>query len=199
MKRNAYSASAVKFSFWFLEFRKMVELLDAGKTFAEIKALNEEENIFHASTPARRRQIFSAVSARIKSLGTSFYSLFAASDVVAQKQLCLAGAMAHDTLFYDFVFEVIRTKMQLGMNEFTDADIRIFFSHKQMQDEKVAKWTDMSLNRLARTYKSMLAEAGITDKGRDKRIIYPPFFDAGVELWLKKNDRNEILQALSVH
>lgn len=199
MKRNAYSAGAVKFCFWFLEFRKMVELLDAGKTFAEIKTMNEEENIFHISTMARRKQIFTTVSARIRSLGTSFYRLFAASDIIAQKQLCLAATMAHDTLFFDFVFEVIRTKLQLGVNEFTDADVRIFFTHKQMQDEQAAKWTEQTLKRLGQTYKSMLHEAGVIDNGREKRMIYPPLFDAGVELWLKKNDRNEIMQALSVH
>ena len=37
MKRNKYSAGAVKFSFWFMEFRKEVQLLAQGKTFEEIK------------------------------------------------------------------------------------------------------------------------------------------------------------------
>ena len=46
MKRKAYSAGAVKFSFWFLEFRKVVQLLSAGKDYDEIKRLNEEENIY---------------------------------------------------------------------------------------------------------------------------------------------------------
>ena len=44
MNRKPYSAGAVKFSFWFIEFRKTVRLLAEGKSFSEIKLLNEQEN-----------------------------------------------------------------------------------------------------------------------------------------------------------
>ena len=37
MERKPYSAGAVKFSFWFMEFRKTVQLLSEGKSFADIK------------------------------------------------------------------------------------------------------------------------------------------------------------------
>lgn len=33
MKRKEYSAGAVKMSFWFIEFRKVVQLLHDGKLF----------------------------------------------------------------------------------------------------------------------------------------------------------------------
>ena len=41
MNRKEYSAGAVKHSFWFMEFRKVVSLLAEGKTFDEIKQLNK--------------------------------------------------------------------------------------------------------------------------------------------------------------
>ena len=44
MKRKAYSAGAVKFSFWFMEFRKVVQLLSEGKTYDEIKKYVAEHN-----------------------------------------------------------------------------------------------------------------------------------------------------------
>ena len=53
MNKKPYSAGAVKFSFWFIEFRKTVQLLAEGKSFSEIKLLNEQENIYSASTKAR--------------------------------------------------------------------------------------------------------------------------------------------------
>lgn len=37
MKRKKYSAGAVKFALWFMEFRKAIQLLEQGKTFDEIK------------------------------------------------------------------------------------------------------------------------------------------------------------------
>jgi hypothetical protein len=44
--RKEYSAGMVKLSFWFLEFRKVIELLNSGKTINEIKDMNIKENIF---------------------------------------------------------------------------------------------------------------------------------------------------------
>ena len=69
MKRNEYSAGAVSYTFWFLEFRKVVQLLAEGKTYDEIKKLSEEENIFGAPSKARAKNIYSATTARIKALG----------------------------------------------------------------------------------------------------------------------------------
>lgn len=61
MNRKEYSAGAVKHSFWFMEFRKVVSLRLEGKTWEEIKRLNEEENIFGAPTTLRATQIFNTV------------------------------------------------------------------------------------------------------------------------------------------
>ena len=129
MERKPYSAGAVKFSFWFMEFRKTVQLLSEGKSFADIKKLNEETNIYGAPTKLRAQQIYSTVTARIKTLDESFYPIFLSSDLATQKLFVLTAALLHDTLFFDFVYEVVREKMILGSDELTDADIRIFFKN----------------------------------------------------------------------
>ena len=148
MERKPYSAGAVKFSFWFMEFRKTVQLLSEGKSFADIKKLNEETNIYGAPTKLRAQQIYSTVTARIKTLDESFYPIFLSSDLATQKLFVLTAALLHDTLFFDFVYEVVREKMILGSDELTDADIRIFFKNKQEQSEKVASLQDYTLRRL---------------------------------------------------
>ena len=51
MERKEYSAGAVKMSFWFVEFRKVVQLLHDGKSMDEIKVLAQSENIFAAPWP----------------------------------------------------------------------------------------------------------------------------------------------------
>ena len=137
IERKEYSAGAVKMSFWFMEFRKVVGLLADGKSLAEVKKLNQKENIFAASTVARASQIYSTVSGRIRMLDESFYQVFLASDLATQKLFALVAAMAYDTLFFDFIYEVIREKMIIGSNQLADSDIRIFFKNKQQQDGKV--------------------------------------------------------------
>ena len=39
MKKKEYSAGAVKFAFWFMEFRQMIGLLHDGNSFDEIKRI----------------------------------------------------------------------------------------------------------------------------------------------------------------
>ena len=126
MERKEYSAGAVKHSFWFMEFRNEVKLLSEGKRFEEIKELCRNENIFAASTPERATQIFNTVSSRIKAMGESFYPVFLNGDVSTQKIFNLAAIMEDDTLFFDFVYEVIREKMIIGSNEYKPSDLNIF-------------------------------------------------------------------------
>ena len=107
MNRKPYSAGAVKFSFWFIEFRKTVQLLAEGKSFSEIKLLNEQENIYSASTKARAQMIYFTVTARIKMLDPGFYPVLLSSDIATQKMFALVAALAHDTLFFDFHFGLL--------------------------------------------------------------------------------------------
>lgn len=198
MNRKPYSAGAVKFSFWFIEFRKTVQLLAEGKSFSDIKLLNEQENIYSASTKARAQMIYSTVTARIKMLDPSFYPVFLSSDIATQKMFALVAALAHDTLFFDFVYEVVREKMILGEDELTDADIRVFFKDKQAQSEKVAAFQDYTLHRLGAAYKTQLYEAGMLDgnKGSSRKILRP-ILDIALERWLQDNGYAIMVNALT--
>ena len=198
MNRNKYSAGAVKLALWFMEFRKEVQLLVQGKTFEDIKTLSAEENIFGASTSARAKMIYTTITSRIKSLDASFQPLFTESDVSTQKLYALAGCMSQDTLFFDFMYEVIREKMIIGTNLLTDADIRIFFKGKQAQDETVAKWTEQTLDRLGKTYKSYLYEAGLLDdeKHKAERSILKPILDPILKHWLEDYGYGQMVKAM---
>ena len=172
MNRKEYSAGAVKHSFWFMEFRKVVSLRLEGKTWEEIKRLNEEENIFGAPTTLRATQIFNTVSARVKSMDDSFYPVFEACDLASQKMI-------------------------IGNNELADSDLRIFFKDKQQQSDKAAKWTEATIKKLMVSYKSMLYEAGVTNKAKNVREIYKPLPDPAMERWMKDQGMNYQLKAIT--
>ena len=194
--KKDYSAGAVKHAFWFMEFRKVVTLRNEGKTWEEIKKASEEENLFGAPTPARAKQIWNTVSARTKALDDSFYPIFMNSDLASQKLFALVAVMANDTLFAEFVYEIIREKMIIGINEYSPSDIRLFFKHKQEQSEKAAGWTDQTLERLGHSYRNFLYEAGVTDNGRGIRKILKPILDPEMESWLKEQHMDYYLKAL---
>ena len=77
--------------------------------------------------------------------------------------------------------------MILGVDELTDADIRVFFKNKQAQSEKVAAFQDYTLQRLGSCYKTQLMEAGLLDDNRtgSERKILKPILDSGLEHWLQ--------------
>jgi hypothetical protein len=197
LKRKEYSAGMVKLSFWFLEFRKVINLLNGGKTLSEIKSLNIEENIFSAPTQARAIQIFNTVSNRIKGLDPTFYMLFEKSDISTQKLIALIAIMLTDSLFFDFVYEVYREKLIIGSDVLEDKDIRIFFKDKQLQSERVAGWNDYTIKRLGVCYKTMLIEADLLDRSSGNRKILRPILDKSLEDCLRSNDMNFILHALT--
>ena len=194
--RNDYSASAVKHAFWFMEFRKVVTLRYEGKTWEEMKKASEEENLFGAPTPARAKQIWNTVSARTKALDDSFYPTFMNSDLASQKLFALVAVMANDILFAEFVYEIIREKMIIGINEYSPSDIRLFFKYKQEQSEKAAGWTDQTLGRLGHSYRNFLYEAGVTDNGRKIRRILKPILDPEMERWMREQHMDYYLKAL---
>lgn len=196
MERKEYSAGAVKWSFWFLEFKKTVLLLAQGMSIEEIKKKNAGENLFSASTADRAKMIMNTVAARIDAMPDSFFSDFIAADVATQKLYCLIGCMCNDTLFFEFVYEVIREKMILGLDSYADSDLRIFFKEKQAQSEKAAAWTDYTLHRLGSCYKTMLYEAGLTDKGKTERKILRPILFPEMENWMKENGLEPVWKAL---
>ena len=197
MERKEYSAGAVKVCFWFSEFRKVVSLLNEGNSMEAVKNLNQRENIFSAPTPLRANQIFSTVSIRVNSLDSSFYPLFLESDLATQKLFVLVSIMASDSLFFDFVYEVVREKMIIGTNELSDSDVRIFFKDKQIQDEKVARWTDATLSRLGQCYRTLLYEAGVIDKSKSIRKILTPILAPEFHQWLDLQEMGIFINALT--
>lgn len=197
MSRKNYSAGIVSHSFWLSEFRKVIQRLNRGKTLPEIKTLNKEENIFSAPTPKRGNEIFNTVSRRIQALPPAFYTLFEESDLLNQKLIVLAAIMEYDSLFFDFVYEVYREKLLMGIEELADSDFRIFFKDKQMQSEKVAGWTDYTLDNLKAAYKGILVEAGLLSQGTGSRKILKPIMDPSLENQLKENGMEMTLHALT--
>ena len=197
MERREYSAGMVKMSFWFSEFRKVIQLLNEGRSWDEIKRLSLDENLFGAPTNARAKQILTTVSDRVKSIDEGYYRLFEYSDISTQKIIALISIMNTDTLFFDFVYEVYREKLIIGSDALTDSDLGVFFKNKQVQSDKVAGWTDYTLKRLGACYKTLLMEAGMIDRALGERVLLKPILDIGLERRLKDTGMELVLKALT--
>jgi hypothetical protein len=191
-----YSARAMKYSFWFNEYQKMLLLIHEGLSKDEIRKLSEDENLFSATTIQRGYEIVSAVYSRINSMPDSFHVLMETRDFETQKLMVLISIMNEDRLFFEFMYDVFREKMIIGDFILRDMDVRSFFRRKQESSDTVAGWTDGTISRLGRTYKAYLTDAGLSDHATGDRKLIKPYVDSNLKDVLIGEGMEPFLKAL---
>lgn len=145
---QVYSASAVSRPFWYVEFKKVMSLLNRGMSYEEIRTKVLEENLFDVAKEYRAKEIYGAVARRAKVLDQQGVALFCNSDMATMKLIEFIAVMQTDRLLAEFMHEVYREKVIVGDFELRDADFNTFFKRKQDQDEGMAGWKDYTLKKL---------------------------------------------------
>lgn len=192
-----YSSGLVSESFWFIEVKKIIKLRHDGKTWDDIKVLCLEDNLLGISKEYRAKRIFGYLKNRIEVIEDGLVEVFIHGDLNTQKIINIIAMAKRNRLFFEFLYEVYREKVQLGAIELKDSDINIFFKNKQDQDEDVSKWTDVTLRRLRSSYMNFLTDAGLlTISGKQKKIT-PPILDVTLENYLKDNGDSQMIKAIT--
>lgn len=192
-----YSAGMVSKPFWFVEFKKVIKLLQEGYSFDDIKKMSLEENIFGVAKEYRGKEIYNCVTHRAKVFDDEMINLFCVSDITTQKVMALISVLKTDKLFYEFMYEIYREKVMLGVSELEDSDISIFLKNKQAQDEAVASWTDYTLKKLRNSYINYLRDAGMISENAGKKEITPPILDVALERYLQSQNEQQLIKALT--
>lgn len=192
-----YSSGLVSESFWFVEFKKIIKLRYEKKSWEDIKILCLEENLLGISKEYRAKRIFGYLKNRVETLDEDLINIFINTDIKTQKLINLIAISKKNRLFFEFLYEVYREKIQFGAFELTDSDVNIFFKNKQTQAEDVNAWTDITLRRLRSSYINFLTDAGLLTIYEKKRRITPPIIDISLESYLKYKGENSIIKAIS--
>lgn len=192
-----YSAGLVSQSFWFVEIKKIIKLVNDGMTEDEIKNLCIDENLFGAMKEYRAKRIYGYIWNRIKQLDKTMIDIFCTSDIATQKVINLISILKSDRLFLEFMFEVYREKNILGVNVIEDSDVNIFFKNKEIQSEGVAVWSDATKCRLRSIYINYLTDSNLLTVVEKKKIITPPILDIALERYLEANGDDTILKAIT--
>jgi hypothetical protein len=165
-----YSAGMVSQLFAFVETRKTAQLLSQGFSKEEARKKIETENLYQLNNANRLRRTFNYIYKRLYSLPKGAIELLVQSDTENAKLLTLIGIMNTDGLFFEFVYEVYRGKVILGEKTIQDRDMNIFFDEKVMQSEEVASWSQASIKKLKSCYLKNLADAGLIESTKTRRI-----------------------------
>lgn len=192
-----YSAGLMSQSFWFLEFKKAVRLRQEGLDYDEIKKKCVEENLFGAAKEYRALRMAGYIITRIKAMDETLIELFCSSDLATQKLINLITILRTDRLFFEFVYEVYREKVILGVECMEDTDVNVFFTRKETQSDLIAGWKDTTKRKLRNIYINFMTDANLLTVIDKKKTITPPILDVALERYLKSRDEEAMVKALT--
>jgi hypothetical protein len=174
-KELEYSATLTGASFLLYELKQVLKLTRQGLTEAEIKKKVIEENVFEYQVTSSLKRIVPSVLRRANALDESLQELVLNSPLEVGKIINLYAIMKTDKLFFEFMNEVIREKLDANNYLLEKKDLNGFFTVKEEQNEKMAKWTELTVNKLKQVYMKLLYEAGfLSDKkaGDLNRLLF---------------------------
>lgn len=191
-----YSSGLVAEALWLQEYKLLVKLRYQGDSWDKIKIKCTEENLLGISKPYRAMRTFGYLRNRIDELDYELMEIFSEGDISTQKTINILSIAKKNRLFFEFLYEVYSEKINLGLLDLTSSDVNIFFKNKQIQDEAIAGWTDVTLKRLNGAYLTLLRDSGFvtTEKGKNK--ITPPLMDIALENYLKNKGQKNIIKAI---
>ena len=163
MTDKVYSTSLTGAGFRFYEFKLIVNLIEEGLTDDEIRKKVFEENLFQQKASSTTRS-FPYILKRARVLDDQLRQYVLEESNQMAKQINFYAIMKTDLLFYEFMNEVIKNKLQNNDLIYEKKDINIFFNEKSDDNEKLANWSESTLKRLKSSYNRLLLEMGYLSK-----------------------------------
>lgn len=176
-----YKSTIKSRPYLYKETKKASILIDAGVKLDEIKSKSLEENIFQLESEARKKEVASIITARLKAVDEFVIDKIENSNIETSKILVLYAIIKTDRLFFEFINEVYKEKVLLKDLFIRDKDFNIFFQNKKEQSQKVASWTEYTFKKLKQVYIRILFESGLIVNQKGDKEIKVPIIDSEVK------------------
>lgn len=183
-----YNTSLTNSSFWFLESKKVAELILEDYSKNEILNVALKDNIFQVDSENRIKKITNNVYKRLNVFPNDVLEYFGRVDVNSAKVFVLISILKSDKLFFEFMYEVFREHIVLGDLTLKNKDFDMFFDNKSYQSDIISSWSEETIERLKRSYITMLSEAGLLNTSNVEKEIKLPFVDLKFKDILLEND-----------
>lgn len=194
MTDKVYSTSLTGAGFRLFEFKLVVNLVEEGLTDEGIRKKVFEENLFQQKASSTTRS-FPYILKRARALDNPLRKYVLEESNQMAKQINFYAIMKTDLLFYEFMDEVIKNKLQNNDLIYERKDINIFFNEKADENEKLANWSESTLKRLKSSYNRLLLEMGYLIKLSSSDLI-PVQMDDLLREYLIKIGGKEYVEAM---
>ncbi len=159
-----YNGSLTREQFLFYEARIVSSFIDKGVSRKEILKKIKEENLFQYPTERMISSMTGTCFKRLDALNSDVlvYHLANATAEVA-KQINLYAMMKYNGIVWDFMTTVIGEKYRTREFEFSKKDLNLFFFRLAEQNDSVASWSDITVDKIKQVLKKVLVECGYLD------------------------------------
>lgn len=181
-----YSSYIKDMPFLYLETRKAAKLVVGSETVESIVSLSVENNIFQLDKERRRLKLAQKVASRLNAVSRPVVELIANGQDENARLGVFYAIIKTDLLFFEFMHDVYRDKINIGQTVLTDSEISDFLRSKVCENKRMQAWTENNLVRVKNTYKKILCDAGlIKSDGKELLITKPIINDELKKAWDK--------------
>lgn len=176
-KELDYTATLTSDAFLYYELKQIVKLKKQGLSDADIRKKVLEENIFQYKSKKSASRLLSSVMKRVRILDDYLINTIINEPMEVGRIVNLYTIMKTNKLFFEFMNEVIREKLQYNYEVLERKDINIFFTAKAEQSEIVAHWSEVTNRKLKQVILKILTEVGMLENIKTcklSRLIIPP-------------------------
>ena len=192
-----YVANLTSQSFWFLETKKTAELILEGFSREDILDKSLNENIFKVESVNSKKKIANFTFKRLNNFDSEGLEIFLDCDNTNAKIFVLISILCNDKLFFEFVYEVVRSKLILNELSIKKSDLNLFFKDKMLQSEKVDSWSESTISKLQSRYLEFLKAAGLIRIDKGDRFLQVHFIDFKLREYLEKNNFKTYVDCLT--
>ena len=179
-----YKSTIKSRPYLYKETKKASSLVNEGLDVDSLKEKSLQDNIFQLESEARKKEVASIITARLKDLDKQIIYNIENSNVETSKVLVLYAILKTDRLFFEFINEVYKEKILLKDLFIKDKDFNVFFQNKREQSEKVASWSEYTFKKLKQVYIRILFESGLIVNQKGDREIKIPIIESEVKDYL---------------
>ena len=191
------SAQITREQFLFYEMRTTAKLMEEGLEDKEIIERIVGDNLFQYPTEKSIRQMARTCIARLKSMeDAGLITAIASQPTDTAKQICMYAMMKQYRLIWDFMITVIGEKYRVQNLSFSRMDVNVFFMQLQEQDDYVAGWSELTVNKIRQVIIRILVENEYLDNIKADHLN-PVWLNPVLENAIRNNNETKALTAFN--
>lgn len=203
LHNQPYRGALTREQWLFREIRIVARLrLDEGLSDADIVDRVVEQNLFQYPTERELKSIARALCRRLTVLSDDegrrarLARLVAHGTVDQARQTNLYAIACDYRVMWEFMTVVVASKRRQLDAHLPKREIVSFLEGLRAQDEKVAGWSDATLNKIRQVFVKCLEECGMYDRASEQ--LTSVLLDFELEGLIRANDDAAILPAFGV-